>query len=78
MMKKTQQRHIEPNTITFSAAISACEKDGQWERALELLTEMKTCGQEPNVITLTEASKSTRADGLSSPGYRLSEGTKLL
>ena len=35
-----QDRGVQPNVISFSAAISACEKGGQWERALELLEEM--------------------------------------
>eukprot|EP00959_Pyramimonas_sp_CCMP1952_P424715 8895890-Pyramimonas_sp.AAC.1 len=26
---------VRPNTITYSALISVCEKGGQWERALE-------------------------------------------
>ena len=44
-----------PNVITFSAAISACEKGGQWERALSLLTEMRAQGVEPNVISFNAA-----------------------
>ena len=31
---------VELDTLTYNAAISACEKGGQWERALGLLEEM--------------------------------------
>ena len=31
---------VEANTITYSAAISACEKAGDWARALQLLDGM--------------------------------------
>jgi pentatricopeptide repeat protein len=60
-----KERGIEPNAITYSAAISACEKgDGQWEMALELLNEMKERGIEPNVITYSAAiSACEKGDG---------------
>ena len=35
---------VEPNVYTYNAAISACEKGRQWERALELLEEMASGG----------------------------------
>ena len=46
-----QTRGIKANVITYSASISACEKGGQWERALALLDEIEAHGLEPNVIT---------------------------
>ncbi|KAK3249083.1 hypothetical protein CYMTET_41480 [Cymbomonas tetramitiformis] len=42
---------VEPNVITYSSLISACEKGGQWEKALEVFAGMKKAGVEPNVIT---------------------------
>jgi pentatricopeptide repeat protein len=41
--------------ITYSAAISACEKGGETARALQLLDEMKECGLKPEMITYTAA-----------------------
>jgi pentatricopeptide repeat domain-containing protein 1 len=40
--------------ITFSAVISACEKGGQWEMALKLLSSMKSRGLEPDDTTIND------------------------
>ena len=45
----------EPDVYSFNAAISACEKGGQWERALSLLSEMPRCGIEPDVYSFSAA-----------------------
>ena len=42
---------LEPDVIGYNAAISACEKGGRTDDALDLLAEMKGRGLEPNVIT---------------------------
>jgi pentatricopeptide repeat protein len=42
---------VEPEVITCSAAISACEKGGQWEKVLQLLEEMRAKGVKPDVTT---------------------------
>ena len=36
-----RQWHMKPNTITYYAAISACEKGQQWITATTLLREMQ-------------------------------------
>lgn len=41
----------ERNVITYSSLISACEKAGKWELALELFNEMHREGCKPNVVT---------------------------
>ena len=41
----------ERTVITYSSLISACEKAGQWERALSLFEGMHQDGCRPNVIT---------------------------
>ena len=46
-----KKKGITPVVITYSAAISACEKGQQWEEALRLLGEMKKKDITPNVIT---------------------------
>jgi pentatricopeptide repeat protein len=46
---------VAPNVISFSAAISACEKGGQWQRALALLDEMRAKGVAPDVISFSAA-----------------------
>ena len=42
---------MKPNVITYSAVISACEKGGQWEKALEVFASMDSNGVSPNDIT---------------------------
>ena len=48
-------RGVQPNEISYSAAISACEKGQQWERALGLLAQMEEHGVQPNVISYSAA-----------------------
>ena len=42
---------MKPDTISFSAAISVCNKGGQWEQALSLLTELCQTMVSQNVLT---------------------------
>ncbi|CAK0808009.1 unnamed protein product [Prorocentrum cordatum] len=46
-----REAKLEPDVISQSAGISACEKGGQWQRALALLSEMWEAKLEPNVIS---------------------------
>ena len=41
--------------VSYSAAISACEKGHEWQRALQLLEEMATAGVAPNVYSYSAA-----------------------
>ena len=50
-----QLRGLVPDVITYSAAISACEKGQQPQHALQLLQEMQYKGIVPNVISYSEA-----------------------
>jgi len=49
------EKGIQPNVISYSAAISACEKGGQWQEALKLFREMSEKGIQPNVISYSAA-----------------------
>merc|ERR1712136_595237 len=42
---------LRPNVISCSAAITACEKSGQWERALCLFQEMLRQGLQPDIVS---------------------------
>jgi pentatricopeptide repeat protein len=42
---------VSPNIITYNAVISACEKGGRLEEALNLLTQLTEAGLEPDIIT---------------------------
>ncbi len=45
------RRGCERNVITYSSLISACEKAGRWQLALELLDEMHRDNCKPNTVT---------------------------
>ena len=47
------EHRMEPNVFTYSAAITACMRAEQTNRALELLSDMRTAGIPPNEITYT-------------------------
>jgi pentatricopeptide repeat domain-containing protein 1 len=42
---------LERSVITYSSLISACEKGGRWEAALQLFDEMTRDGCSPNTVT---------------------------
>ena len=46
-----QLQGLQANVTTYSAAVSACEKDKQWARALELLREKCSHGLPADGIT---------------------------
>ena len=48
-----RMEEIEPNVISYSAAIKSCEKDGDWPSALEFLDLMRANNVEPNEITFS-------------------------
>lgn len=45
MMKQMEEDRVEQDTYTYSGAIRACGKGGQWLKALELLNEMPDKGK---------------------------------
>ena len=42
---------VFPNSVTYSAAISACEKGEQWQQALDLVVTEQSVELLPDVIT---------------------------
>lgn len=50
-VQEMRQRGCERNVITYSSLISACEKAGQWQVALELYDIMRQEGCRPNTVT---------------------------
>ena len=48
-------RGVKPGAISYNAAMSVCEKGGQWEKPLELLKSMEVRGVEPDVISYNAA-----------------------
>ena len=54
-MQELQLRGLLPDVITYSAAISACEKGHKPHQALHLLQELQLRGLLPNVITYSAA-----------------------
>lgn len=51
LLKEMRGRGIVPNVITYSAAISACEKAGRWQEAVRIMEDMIAEGVTPNFIT---------------------------
>ena len=52
---------VFPNSVTYSAAISSCEKGDQWQQALDLFVAEESVELLPDVITCN-----------ASPGHQLS------
>ncbi|CAE8596114.1 unnamed protein product [Polarella glacialis] len=49
------QMKCNPNVVSYSSAISACEKGGQWQLAMELLAEMPEKRISPNEVSYNAA-----------------------
>ena len=48
-----QKARIQADVIIFNAALSACEKDAQWQRALSLFDGIQKIRIQPDVITFS-------------------------
>ena len=51
MLQEMMHQLLTPAVVSFSAAISACEKGKHWEEALRLLQEMMHQLLTPNVVS---------------------------
>ena len=55
MLSNMQHWQVEPDEISYSAALSACEKPLQWQQALGILSAMQRLQRlEPNAINACE------------------------
>ena len=55
LLREMPSKGVERNTITYNAAISACEKGGQWKEALGLLSVTASKDVERDTITYNTA-----------------------
>ena len=58
-----RRRGPRPDVVSYSTAIMACSRAGNWERALGLLQEMRSDGLAPNSTTFTAAMAACRQNG---------------
>ncbi|KAL7448132.1 hypothetical protein ACHAWC_000380, partial [Mediolabrus comicus] len=50
-----KEKGIEPNEVSYGVAVTACGNGGQWEKALELLEQMRKENMKINTITYNSA-----------------------
>ncbi|KAL2557480.1 Pentatricopeptide repeat-containing protein [Forsythia ovata] len=62
---------VEPDIVSWNALISGCVLHEYYDRALELLDEMKRSGICPNMFTLSSALKACSAMGFQGLGMQL-------
>ena len=46
-----ERAQVQPDTVSYNAAISSCEKGVQWEKALWLLAEQMIAYLQPDAIS---------------------------
>ena len=63
LFRSMEARGLEPNVINYSAAISACEKKGEWEKALDLFRSMQVQGLKPSVLTYNSVIRACERGG---------------
>ena len=66
-----EARVLMADTVTYNAAIAACERGGQWARVLELLSEMPDRGVPPDVVTYSVAISACENCGQWQPAQKL-------
>ena len=58
------QQGLQPDVITYSALITACEKGGMAERALQVFDKMLQQGLQPDVITYSALIHACKRGGM--------------
>ena len=51
LLSQMEKRGLNPDVISYSAAISSCRKGYQWEKALQLLAQMESRKIKPDLVT---------------------------
>ena len=55
MLQEMLHRSLTPDVVSYSAAISPCEKGKHWEEALRLLQEITHRSLTPTVVSYSAA-----------------------
>jgi pentatricopeptide repeat domain-containing protein 1 len=72
-LKDMEQAGVSPNVITYSSAITACDRAGEWQQALQLQKHMTdVAAVQPNAITYSAVMSALARKG------RYSEAIELL
>jgi pentatricopeptide repeat domain-containing protein 1 len=73
LLSDMEQAGVAPNVITYSSAITACDRAGEWQQALLLLKHMTdVAAVQPNAITYSAVMSALARKG------RYSEAMELL
>ena len=67
MLGRMRLNRLDPDLVTYSAAISACSKGGHWEQALRVLRVMRADAVEPNAQSLSAALSASERGSRSAP-----------
>ena len=55
LLREARRVGLEPDVVSYSGVITACEKCGQWQQALSLLEEMCKAGVSLDMICFNAA-----------------------
>ena len=50
LLDEMRMRDMAPNAVSFTAAVSACKRGGQWRRAVQVLSEMDNSAVAPDLV----------------------------
>jgi pentatricopeptide repeat domain-containing protein 1 len=64
LLEGVRRRGLQPNAVTYSAAITACDRSKKWREALVLLEMMRKDGVSPTQVTYSAAIHACAGGGL--------------
>ena len=71
LFSATTQRQVDSSTIALNAAISACEKSGNWEKASQLFSLMAHCKKELETIAYSAVIRACEKGGRPEKALRM-------